>query len=193
MTPTDVIIQIFSDYLPENARDEDYSYVGWDCNNPIAAFFNYADSYRYAADLLYHEFRDSKKSLSDLDRLGYAICYLYRQSIELSLKFIYMCTKETLANKKTFIKKGHNLVTLWQCLKPHIEKCKDKDWTAIDYYIKEFNKFDSNSMLMRYPVDKEMRPNKGDLKINIKIFVKAAKELQTKLMFVGEGLCHMEG
>ncbi len=185
MNPTDVIIQIFSNHLPQNVRDEDFSYIGWDCNDPITAFGNYADSYRYAADLLYDEFQKPKESQSDLDRLGYAICYLYRHSIELSLTFIYMSTRQTFEDEIRFINNGHDIFKLWTVIKPLIEMYRDDEWDAIEHYISEFNEFDGDSKLMRYPVNKAMKPNKKDMQLNIKRFSEAAQKLQTKLMDIG--------
>ena len=186
MKTTDVIIETYLN-VPKD-KDREISYVGWDCQNPVLAFHNYADSYRYAADIVYREFTQKTTSLSDLDRLGYTICYLYRQSIELSLKFVFMCTNPSKEEGQIFIKKSHNLLSLWKSLKPLIGIYANKECDAIEHYISEFHNFDKTSMLMRYPVDNTLRPNKTDMKINIKIFAQAAQTLQDKLFEIGYNL-----
>ncbi len=165
--------------------EREIAYFGWDSMEPITAFFNYADSYRYAADTLFKKFRYKNTSLSDLDRLGFSICFLYRQSIELSLKFIYMTCRRSQNENKAFLKKGHNLLELWDTLIPLINSSIN-DEAVIRHYIVEFNKFDPNSMVMRYPVKKDNSPNKKDTKLNIVTYAKAAQRLQNKLINIGE-------
>lgn len=184
MKTTDEIIKLYTGKVPQEV-EHDIAYFGWDSAEPIVAFFNYADSYRFAADTLYETFLAKATLMSDLDRLGFSICYLYRQSIELSLKYVYMTCKQSETDNQSFLRIGHNLINLWDTLSPLISDFI-KDEQVIRHYINEFNKFDPDSMMMRYPVKKDNTPNKGDTKLNIRILAEAAQKLQTILISIGD-------
>lgn len=184
MKITDEIIKLYIGKVPHEV-EHDIAYFGWDGEEPIVAFFNYADSYRFAADTLYETFLDKATLMSDLDRLGFSICYLYRQSIELSLKYVYMTCKQSETDNQSFLRIGHNLINLWDTLSPLISDFIH-DEQVIRHYINEFNKFDPNSMMMRYPVKKDNTPNKSDIKLNIRSFAEAAQQLQSRLISIGD-------
>jgi len=184
MNVNDPIIVTY-DRISDKKTEREISYFGWDSDSPIVAFFNYADCYRYAADILLETFKDKKTSISDLDRLGFSICSLYRQSIELSLKYLYMLCKQSQQNNNKFLCIGHRLLALWDTLYPLITTYTN-DAKTIRYYVQEFEKFDPDSMLMRYPVNKKNEPNKHDQKLNIIIFAEAATKLQDELFSIGD-------
>ena len=184
MKETDDIIKIFS-VVHDKKTERRIAYYGWDSKEPIVAFYNYADSYRLSADILFEQFQKKETPLSDLDRLGFAICFLYRQSIELSLKFVYMTCRQSDANNEAFLNKGHRLLDLWDTIRPLIVSLIN-DAKEIRHYIKEFCKFDPDSMMMRYPVKKNNTPNKTDTKLDIVTYAQAAQELQSRLIEIGE-------
>ncbi len=185
MKETDVIIKTYT--TVSNKIERRIAYYGWDSKYPIVAFFNYADSYRFSADIIFEKFQRKETPLSDLDRLGFAICFLYRQSIELSLKFVYMTCRQSDANNETFLNKGHRLLDLWDTLQPLIESSIN-DAKEIRHYINEFCKLDPDSMMMRYPVKKNNTPNKTDTKLDIIIYAHAAQKLQRRLIEIGESI-----
>lgn len=60
---------------------------------------------------------------------------------------------------------GHDLQNLWANLRPYLNKGKKHvgssiNLDAVEHYIKSINGFDPNSMVMRYPIEKDLKANK---------------------------------
>ena len=102
-----------------------------------------------------------------IDTLIYPLFFNYRHSIEAYLKALYFNHgNHTDEEKQKFLKKGHNLQSLWNHLQPTLNAGKKHvgssvNLIAIEDYIKEINQFDPDSMVMRYPVSKDLKNNKG--------------------------------
>lgn len=102
-----------------------------------------------------------------IDTLIYPLFFNYRHSIEAYLKALYFNHgNHTDEEKQKFLKKGHNLQSLWNHLQPTLNAGKKHvgssvNLIAIKDYIKEINQFDPDSMVMRYPVSKDLKNNKG--------------------------------
>ena len=98
-----------------------------------------------------------------------------------------MTCRQSDANNAAFLNKGHSLLDLWDTLQPLIELLIN-DAKEIRHYINEFNNFDRESMMMRYPVKKNNKPNKTDTKLDIITYAQAAQKLQRRLIEIGESI-----
>lgn len=136
----------------------------------------YTDSYRDAADHLVERIERC-----ELDSLVYPIMFLYRHYLELQLKSLLrnfyllhslQCSyplKETLQHLCLFHgiqcrcpQKKHNLVELWDRVRPLIEEMylqDTEDNKHIEARIKEFNQIDPKSLAFRYPEDTDGNPS----------------------------------
>lgn len=133
-----------------------FGYIGW--GNTGTQFFGYYSGYKDAADVLVDKVLSEGDSFS-LDRLIYPIVFLYRQSLELLLKHIFieyadMSRDDTIRTIKSV---SHNLISIWNKVKPLLEKvlrddpAKDKiSW--LNSVIIEFDEHDRNSFNFRYPI-----------------------------------------
>ena len=171
---TDRIFKIYS--TKEEFLGVDYSclsYFGWEGADSFA-FEVISDSYKKAALLIFQEIQDKKGHNDVIDGLVYPLFFCYRHSVELYLKAIYF--KHSRANessKKSFLEKGHNLGKLWGQVRPILEDVRGRferfsaNIDALDSYIKQINEFDSSSMMMRYPTNKDLSPNKEEIRLDV--------------------------
>ena len=94
-------------------------------------------------------------------------------NIELALKHLfvkYVCTDDQ--EFKNYLSKGHDLKELWLAIKKKLSELKKRvhstvNLGCIEHYIMDFNEFDKNSMTLRYPVDKKLKPMKPETKLDI--------------------------
>ena len=107
--------------------------------------------------------RSSGKDFAVLDSLIYPLVFNSRHAVESYLKGIYCnYANATEAEFKDYLNNcGHNLSQAWSMVKPYLKKGKKHIGSTInigvlEHYIRELNKFDSNSMVMRYPIDKSL-------------------------------------
>jgi len=143
-----------SDGLPH-----DFAMIGW--GDASHQYVLYMDGYKTAADeLVQHTL--ASKSAGRLDTLIFPILFLYRQFIELELKWIFLVYSDVDRSvKKSVISDiGHNLVKLWQKTKPILlEDATPKERQDVDIvedYIEQFYKLDETSFSFRYPVKKNL-------------------------------------
>ena len=167
--------QIFKIYSTEELSSVDYfSYFGWEGAGSFA-FEIISDSYKNAAQLVFQKIQNEKRSNCIIDSLIYPLFFCYRHSIELYLKAIYFKYIQTDESSKiSFLKKGHNLEKLWEAVKPILERFREQQFErfsanidALDSYIKQINKFDDSSMLMRYPNNKDLSSNKEKTRLDV--------------------------
>lgn len=143
----------------------------------------FAIGYKEAADILVNEVF---KSRCALDFLIYPIVFLYRHYIELRLKEIIQEGRKIIAEPGNF-PMHHRLLELWQNAKPILENVFENetdipDYKFIENIITEFSKFDPESFLFRYPIDKQGNNTLSGLThINVRhlaeIMAKLGKEL----------------
>lgn len=101
-----------------------------------------------------------------VDSLIYPLFFNYRHSIETYLKLLFFkYGEQTEQARCNFLELGHDLQNLWGNLRPYLNKGKKHvgisiNLNAIEHYIKSINSFDSDSMIMRYPVEKNLETNK---------------------------------
>ena len=144
----------------ERADPDTFCYYGWEGIGSFA-FWRYATAYYDSAEVLFEKFKASAGHNDILDGTGITMCFLYRHFVELSIKSLYarfVLTSEE--DYKAFLNKNHNLYELWHSVKPKLSELKKKVGSSVDigvleHYIMEFDKFDKDSMAMRYPVKKK--------------------------------------
>jgi hypothetical protein len=123
--------------------------VGWSRE----AWVGYAEGYRLAADLLVQHVADTQ---SKQDFLIYPIVFLYRQAMEVSLKYLLFKGSQLL-DRKPVVPKQHRLVPLWQECRAIIEEVwpegPKQDLDAVGAVFAQFDAKDPVSTVFRYPLD----------------------------------------
>lgn len=174
-------------FLKQTGEEIDFSpnkivHLGWYGSGALS-ILEYAQSYLHSAIVLFEEFKKSEGDYAKLDSLGIPIVFLYRHYCELIIKYLYIkyvrkvkefTTEEDYSNDiKDLLNKGHRITDLWNCTSPIISKLRTKvestvSLEALGSYFKQISDFDHDSMLMRYPINKELAPLlSGDIKIDI--------------------------
>lgn len=142
-----------------------FSHFGWEGNGALS-FATISDGYWEAAKIILREMDSNIHKIEIIDTLIYPLFFNYRHSIETYLKALFFNHgNHTDEEKQIFLKKGHDLQSLWSHLRPTLAAGKKHvgssvNLIAIEDYIKEINKFDPDSMVMRYPVSKDLKNNK---------------------------------
>ena len=150
----------------ELLESKPFSHFGWEGNGAFS-FATISDGYWEAAKIILREMDSNIHKIEIIDTLIYPLFFNYRHSIEAYLKALYFNHgNHTDEEKQNFLKKGHNLQSLWNHLQPTLNAGKKHvgssvNLIAIEDYIKEINQFDPDSMVMRYPVSKDLKNNKG--------------------------------
>lgn len=143
----------------EGGDRHEFAHFGW--GGVDSQFAGYTEGYREAANALV-EAALTSRDIKTLDTFVYPILFLYRQYLELDLKWtILLHSGKSRQQKQAMLRKsGHNLSTLWQELKPLLlEATSDRDRTDIEVaedYIMQFHRLDENSFTFRYPVTKDL-------------------------------------
>lgn len=150
-----------------------YSYFGGDGNGPYA-WETVLLGYKNAGDALFEKFKSSEGDYAMTDTLVYPICFVFRQIVELSIKFLYLKFSVSQDYEKIeFLNNNHKLLEDWKILEPILSRLKKEVTTNVSIndigqYVVEMNNFDCSSMRMRYPVDKKLEPMNGEKRwINI--------------------------
>lgn len=170
MTEKDVIFKTYGN--DDNPDPNCFCHFGWEGIGEFA-FWKYARAYYECAEILFERFKEAKGNYAILDGIGLPICFSYRHFIELALKhlfikFVYTDDQEL----KNYLNKDHDLEELWLAIKNKLSELKKRvrstvSLGCIEHYIKDFDKFDKNSMTLRYPVDKKLKPMKPETKLDI--------------------------
>jgi hypothetical protein len=139
-----------------------YAHFGW--GDIDQQFYGYIRGYKEAADNLV-ELAIKSNRISILDTYVFPIIFLYRQFLELAMKDIYLNYSEhSMQDKiKTIGKVNHDLVKIWEKIKPLIQDgCNTEDDNdtikIVEDYINQFHNFDKSSFKFRYPIDKKLNP-----------------------------------
>lgn len=163
MDKTDIIICELSN--EELIAGKPFSHFGWEGTETFS-FLTISDGYWNSAKILLEKMQEECNNFAIVDSLIYPLFFNYRHSIELYLKLLFFKygeqTKQTICD---FLKLGHNLQTLWKKLRPYLnERGKHVgisiNLNVIDHYVESINGFDPDSMIMRYPVEKNLETNK---------------------------------
>ena len=168
-----------------------FSHFGWEGNDAFS-FETISDGYWEAAKIILREMDSNIQKIEIIDTLIYPLFFNYRHSIETYLKALFFNHgNHTDEEKQIFLKKGHNLQSLWSNLRPTLNAGKKHvgssvNLIAIEDYIKEINQFDPDSMVMRYPVSKDLKNNKGrQYRIDFMHFGKSMDKLCNNLRLIG--------
>lgn len=139
------------------------SYYGWE--GDILGLYNYYLGYKKSADIIYQELKEAslKKEIEKTDTLIFPLIYLYRQALELYLKFLYFKYSHIEGTGlKKILNKNHDLKAIWSELKPILEfnlneQQSNMDLLFIENYINQYSNYDPLSMRMRYPITKQLK------------------------------------
>ena len=144
---------------------------------------NFAEGYKSSADLLVKNALESK-NIKILDTFIFPIMFLYRQYLELELKWIIIrFLEENACTKKKILKDiSHNLIKAWRIAKPimleYTEKKEKDDVKIVEEYINQFHRMDKGSFSFRYPIMKNLdRIFNKEKKVNLKIILLRMNEL----------------
>lgn len=158
-----------------------FSYFGWEGNGSFS-FSSISDAYLEVSKLIYKKM--SSENRNDItDTYIYPLFFNYRHSIETFLKYLYFEYGDKDENaRKNYLNKNHDLENLWKTLKPYLATGKKHVGSSVDIgvvesRIKEINKFDSNSMKMRYPINKDLTSNKSVMQFDFIHFANGMNEL----------------
>lgn len=164
MDKTDVILRELTE--KEVLERKPFSHFGWEGNGAFS-FVSISDGYWNSAKILLGKMISDSRKIAVIDTLIYPLFFNYRHSIEAYLKALFFNHgNHTDEERQKFLKYGHNLQPLWSNLRPTLDAGKKHvgssvNLDAIEHYIKEINKFDPDSMVMRYPIGKDLKNNKG--------------------------------
>lgn len=163
MKTSDVILR---ELTPEEIQlRKPFSHFGWE-GSGVFSFFTISEGYWNSAKIIFETMKEKPNDFALVDSLIYPLFFNFRHSVEMFIKLLFFKFGEhTEKARRDFLEKGHNLQSLWATLIPYLNKGKKHvgcsiDLNAVEHYIKEINKFDSDSMIMRYPIDKDLTPNK---------------------------------
>jgi hypothetical protein len=135
------------------------SRIGW--GDTSHQYVLYKTGYKTSADALADHLLASK-NVEELDTFIFPILFLYRQFIELNLKWIILIHSDYDKSRKQEVIKssGHNLEKLWQETKPILlEDASPKERQDVDIvtnYIEQFHVLDESSFSFRYPIKKDL-------------------------------------
>lgn len=164
MDKTDEILRELTE--KEVQERKPFSHFGWEGNGAFS-FVLISDGYWDSAKILLGKMISDSRKIAVIDTLIYPLFFNYRHSIEAYLKALFFNHgNHTDEERQKFLKYGHNLQSLWSNLRPTLDAGKKHvgssvNLDAIEHYIKEINKFDPDSMMMRYPIRKDLKNNKG--------------------------------
>jgi hypothetical protein len=137
----------------------EFSHFGW--GSVDTQFYGYMEGYKKSADELI-DLAVNSGDIKTLDTYIFPICFLYRQYLELAMKYIFIKYSGWDKDKKISAIKdvNHNLLRIWNKIKPIIleetTKEEKEDIEAVEDYISQFNIFDKSSFTFRYPITKEL-------------------------------------
>ena len=164
MNEADIIIRELTN--EELSARKPFSHFGWEGSGAFA-FNTISDGYWESAKILLKKMIEESNNFAVVDTLIYPLFFNYRHSIETFLKLLYFnYGEQTDQARQEFLDIGHDLQSLWAKLRPFLNKGKKHvgcsvNINAMEHYIKSINFFDPNSMVMRYPIDKDLTANKG--------------------------------
>jgi hypothetical protein len=136
----------------------DFSMIGW--GDASHQYVLYMDGYKTAADELVQRLLTSETA-GRLDTHIFPVLFLYRQFIELELKWIFLVYSDAeVSAKKELLRggKSHDLIDLWKKAEPIILEgaTLQEDVTIVEDYIRQFHELDKGSFSFRYPINKNL-------------------------------------
>ena len=104
------------------------------------------------------------KKVEERRTFMFPILFLYRQFIELELKWIFLVYGKANRSERVPLLRtsGHDLIRLWGLIEPVLLKeslAEDRsDVDTVGEYIKQFHELDKTSQRFRYPIAKNLDP-----------------------------------
>lgn len=157
----------------------------------------YAMGYREGGKALVDRLLDDRRHL---DSLIYPVIFLYRQYLELTLKYLLREANQYLGEEAQ-IRPIHRVSLLWDELQPKMTLVYQRaELSPIDVreaaaIISEFARIDDSSMAFRYPDDRQGQNLLPDIMhINVRQFAEAMERLSTTLddlVLVFDYLAHL--
>lgn len=163
MNKTDVIIRELT--KEELIARKPFSHFGWEGTEAFS-FFTISEGYWDGAKMLLEKMKEESNNFAIVDSLVYPLFFNYRHSVETYLKLLFFkYGEQTEQARRSFLEFGHDLQNLWANLRPYLNQGKKHvgssiNLDAVEHYIKSINGFDPNSMMMRYPIEKDLKANK---------------------------------
>ncbi len=163
MNETDIIIRELTQ--EEIVGRKPFSHFGWEGDGAFS-FLAISDGYWESAKILLEKMVAEYNNFAIVDSLVYPMFFNYRHSIETYLKLLFFnYGEQTEQARQDFLEIGHDLQQLWARLRPYLNNGKkhvgtSENLNAIEHYIRSINDFDPNSMIMRYPIEKNLVANK---------------------------------
>ncbi len=165
----------------DSGSDYEFSHFGW--GDPQTQFVGYMDGYKAAADKLIADAITSR-AIDILDTFIFPICFLYRQYLELVMKYIYLHFSEVDNNEKanTLKETSHDLAKMWIKIKPLLledaSPSEMEDVEIVETYIQQFHNIDKSSFTFRYPIGKNLeKVLPSQRRINLPILKEGMDEL----------------
>lgn len=149
----------------------------------------YTNGYRLAADHLITEAESHMPALGQANALLYPIVFLYRQHLELMLKYIILVGRR-LKHETTQPPRDHRLRVLWgkskSVMREQSISVSSVDRDQVDKVINELDGLDPSSDLFRYPLNKTAKfPFPDDLRqFSLSLFgakLRAASDVLRKI------------
>lgn len=164
MEETDMIMRELA--KEDISAGKPFSHFGWEGSGAFS-FLTISDGYWESAKILLEKMTNESNDFAIVDTLIYPLFFNYRHSIETYLKLLFFNYGEHTHDARCgFLMLGHDLQKLWASLRPYLNKGRKHvgssvNLNAVEYYIKSINAFDPDSMVMRYPVEKNLTANKS--------------------------------
>ncbi len=172
-----------SQLFVEDGEYLEFSHIGW--GSLVSQFSGYIRGYELAAQTLVKQAITSR-NISVLDTTFYPICFLYRQYIELQLKWLFIGYSERSKHEKIEIlhRLNHDLNSIWAEIKPMLlEHTSDSEKESVENaesYILQFHRIDKSSFAFRYPITKQLDSTLGgEHRYNLKNLFQRMKELHS--------------
>lgn len=143
-------------FLEEGGDYYGQSVIGFGYNK--SDMYIYINAYQKSADFLFNE---SMAVREEMIGNFFPLCYLYKNSLELSLKDIILVTYPPQQGLEKIYKLKHNVLKLWRCIGKDILKHANKSesdpyFIHIKDAIKKIHEFDANADRFRYPIGKKL-------------------------------------
>lgn len=165
----------------------------------FSELYNYICGYRHALDILYQSFKyeANQGNIEFQDTIIYPLIFCHRHTLELELKYsaITFCDTDFKENIKQVFAPGHDLLKIWNFIKPQIRAKAERigyniEFDAITHYISEIQSIDADSFNYRYPVDRHtLEPTiKKMIELDVPNMHEKLLELHDYLMHIAQDI-----
>lgn len=145
----------------EGNEDSEFSHFGW--GSLQSQLVGYMDGYKEAADNLMDQALQSK-DIRTLDIFVFPTLFLYRQYLELVMKYVFLvhAGASTKEKQSALNEMKHDLARCWNKIMPLLLKDASeeeaRDVETVGDYVRQFHAFDRSSFTFRYPMTMDLSP-----------------------------------